>query len=763
MEENYSSIDLTTVKEEVANFACISESRDFIMSEEVPFNPLVIRKNLKETADALAILQKDMNLSFDGVKNVTYLFEKADKGYILDGHEIARINVFHNHCERIRKFFFGFDLDLSLRDYSDSLYLNKQIFAKISSYIDTDGDIKWNATKKLEELNLEISRLEESLRSKAANFISHFESSLQENNYYIRNDRITFLVRNSDKNKFNGFAFGTSASGQATYIEPAQFIELDNRKVNLIEDREEEIRRILQEMTYLVASVKDEYINNFESVMKLNVIFAKALYGYHHIGTIATLSTGEFVIKDAIHPLLDSKTAISNTYRLNDPYRGIVISGSNTGGKTVGLKTIGLSVVMAYLGIPIIASDARIPLFDNIYVDIDDNQSIMSSLSTFSAHISNIAKILKSATSKSLILIDELISGTDPKEAQAISLAIVERIKELGSRFVITTHFDDIKNYSYQDPNIMLSSVGFDMNTLKPTYHYYENSIGASNALEIAKRYFDDDALVARAKDFLALNRNKEDELMEELSNQIANTKTLEEKLNLQLVKVQEQNKTLEAKINDFEKEKLELKKAYSKKLSDEIEAFKAEAKKKLAEISSKEEVREVAKTLEEKLPEAAKIIIEEHEIAVGDHVRIKDNDNIGTVESIDGKKATVIIMGMKVKAKVADLEYVRTIAKTKAVAQKDNHRKYKRVEREINLVGERVEDGIARLEVYLDNAFASQMTTVKIIHGIGSGALRKACRQKLAKLSYVKSYRDGDYYDGGSAVTIVEFNNGPK
>lgn len=763
MKENYSSIDLTTVKEEVANLACIKESRDFIMAEEVPFNPLVIRKNLKETADALAILNKNMNLSFDGVNNVTELLEKADKGYVLDGHEIARINSFHNHCERIKKFFFGFDLDLSLRDYSDSIYLNKQIFAKITSYIDTDGDIKWNATKKLEDLNLEITRLEEGLRTKAANFISHFESSLQENNYYIRNDRITFLVRNSDKNKFNGFAFGTSASGQATYIEPAQFIELDNKKVSLLEDREEEIRRILQEMTYLVASVKDEYINNFESAMKLNVIFAKALYGYQHLGTIATLTEGEFEIRDAIHPLLDIKTAVSNTYRLNEPYRGIVISGSNTGGKTVGLKTIGLSVVMAYLGIPIIASLAKIPLFDNIFVDIDDNQSIVSSLSTFSAHISNIARILKNASAKSLILIDELISGTDPKEAQAISLAIVERIKELGSRFVITTHFDDIKNYSYQDPNIMLSSVGFDMNTLKPTYHYYENSVGASNALEIAKRYFDDDALVERARDFLALNRSKEDELMEELSNQIASNKTLEEKLDLELVKAKQQNKLLEEKINGFEKEKQELKAAYSKKLNDELEAFKDEAKKKLEELNEKEDVKEVVKTLEDRLPEAREIITEDHEISVGDHVRIKDNDNIGTVESIDGKRATVNIMGMKVKTKLSDLEYVRTVVKTKAVTRRENHRKYKRVDREINLVGERVEDGIARLEVYLDNAFASQMATVKIIHGIGSGALRKACRNKLSKLSYVKSYKDGDYYDGGSAVTIVEFYNGPK
>jgi len=409
---------------------------------------------------------------------------------------------------------------------------------------------------------------------------------------------------------------------------------------------------------------------------------------------------------------------------------------------------------MTYLGMPIIASKAQVPIYKDIFVDIDDNQSIEDSLSTFSAHISNINSILKNADDRSLILIDELISGTDPKEAQAISLAILDKIKELGSKFIITTHFDDIKNYSYKDEEILLSSVGFNMDTLTPTYRYLEDSVGSSNALEIASRYIDDPELITNAKAYLVRNKSEQEELLDKLSRQIEENEILKDELNSRKNEYETLHKEYQDKITEFALTKDRLKAEYEKKLNDELSQIIIKANEKLENIKeNKEEAKKIISEIEELSTEEVKE--EKIEFKAGDNVRIKDNEQIGVISSINNDTATISIRGLTVKAKLNDLILMPKIRKheTKVIS-----RTYKRVPGEINLVGERVEDGLVLMEEYLDKANASHMSSVKVIHGIGTGMLRSALRNRLKKLSYVKSFKDGDYYDGGSAVTIVEF-----
>ncbi|MBP5279863.1 MAG: hypothetical protein J6Z03_05205, partial [Erysipelotrichaceae bacterium] len=515
---DYNNLDLDVIKERIKEFASIDEAKSFILNEQVDFNPLKIRKNTKETAEFLDLLNKNESFSFDGVYNINDLLTKADKNIILNGIELKNILVFHNHCNRLKRQFEKYDPELSIRDYSDSLNINEGIFRQIEDCIDNSGEVKDDATDKLRSINRELENCEKDLYNKAHTFIDRHSASLQETSIYLRNDRITFLIKSSDKNKYQGYTYGSSSSGLAYYVEPQSFIDLNNRKISLMHDKEDEIIRILQHLTYLVASISETYSYNFECLLKLCVIYAKARYGYSNNGIIADLCEGDyFSFNDLCHPLIDPKKVVSNSYRLFEPYQGIVISGSNTGGKTVSLKAIGLSILMTYLGMPIIASKAEVPIYKNIYVDIDDNQSIQDSLSTFSAHISNINFILKNADEASLILIDELISGTDPKEAQAISLAILDKIKQLGSKFIITTHFDDIKNYSYKDEHILLSSVGFNMDTLTPTYKYLEDAVGSSNALEIASRYIDDQSLIENARNYLVKNKSEQEELLDKL------------------------------------------------------------------------------------------------------------------------------------------------------------------------------------------------------------------------------------------------------
>lgn len=751
---DFACLDLDIIRKQVSEYAAIEESRAFIVEEEVPFNPLLIRKNVAETREAMKLLQNGLMLSFDGICNVNDLFHKADKGMMLNGIELKNVLVFHNHCSRIVHQFQKLSDELAIRDYSDSINLNQAVFNRIEKCIDNSGAVKEDASDRLKQIIFDLDRCEKDLYNRAHSFIDKHSDSLQEQSVYLRNDRITFLIKNSDKNKYQGYTYGSSASGLAFYVEPASFIEANNRKITLMQDREDEIERILRELSYLVASIAEDYLHNFDSLMKLCAVFAKAQYGVKKNAICADLINElDFSFTDLCHPLIDEKKVVSNSYRLYPPYQGIVISGSNTGGKTVSLKAIGLSILMTYLGMPIIASRASVPLYRNIFVDIDDNQSISDSLSTFSAHVQNINSILNETDAHCLVLIDELISGTDPKEAQAISLAILDKLKEKKSRFIVTTHFDDIKNYSYEDEEIMLSSVGFNMETLTPTYHYLENSVGSSNALEIASRYFDDESIIENARCYLEKNKTEYDEMMDRLSAEIDELEAEKEKLSKERDIANNLVKEFEEKNRQFDAEKENLKQKYIEELNDYIEGIRLEALEKLDSIREKKDVtvvNQIEELKEEKKPEKKKDHFE-----VGDNVRIGDNEQIGTIISISKDKASISMRGLTVKTDIRDLTLMPKMKKKEA---KVTAAKYKRVPSELNLVGQRVEDGLVMMEEYLDRANASHMSSVKIIHGIGTGILRKALRQRLAKLSYVKSFKDGDYYDGGSAVTIVEF-----
>lgn len=750
---NYNAIDLAKVKELVLEYCAIEDSKTFILEEEVDFNPLVIKNNLKQTREALELLNDNFSVSFDGIENLNEVFEKAEKDIPLNGVELSKILAFHNHCKRVKTKIGSIDKDLSIKDYADSVYVNDSLAARIDKVVDYNGNIKEDASPELASIFRRINRNSNNIRSASASFIAKNAAYLQENSSFDRNDRTAFLLKNSAKNKFNGYQYGTSASGLATYVEPEQFIELNNEKLSLENEKLEEVNRILKELTAYVSYDSESYILNFESLMKLDVVFAKAEYGYYKAGIIADINEDKTLfIKDIAHPLIDPKTVVTNTYSLHEPYQGIVISGTNTGGKTVGLKLIGLSVLMSYLGIPVLATQASIPLFNEVYIDIDDNQSISNALSTFSAHITNINNILKSADEDSLILIDELISGTDPKEAQAISLAILERILELRSKFVITTHYDDIKQFAYNNEKILLSSVGFDLEKLRPTYRYLENSVGVSNAIDIASRYFDDQGIITKAREYLDINKTREDELLDKLSKEISENEALKESLNEEIVKNETLNDELTKEKEAFEKEKSTLYEKYKNELNEYIDEIKDKAREKLDQLADVKEEKTFIKEVEELKIEAPEP--EEVTFEVGDNVKVGESSQSGEITEINGNNVSVNINGLIVKTKLDNL-----IKLPKKVKKEYKPRqRMQRVSSEINLVGERVEEALVLLDNYLDNAYGSGLKTVKIIHGFGTGQLRNGIRAHLKKSKIVAEFGNGDTYDGGSNVTRVKF-----
>lgn len=745
---NYDQIDLDKVKEDVAKLAVVNSSKSFILNEEVPFNPIKINRNISETNELLNFLNNGYELSFDGIEDITSILDKAKKNIILNSIEISNILNFHNHCQRIKNSLNSLEGELAIKDYTDSIQLDNRIQSELSKVVDNRGEIKDTASSKLKQIIDSINQNEKSLYDVAKRFINTNQDSLQEATTYIRNDRLTFLVKNTYKNRFNGYTYGNSASGLATYVEPEIFVSLNNNRISLLNDKEDEIDSILTNLTYLICSVSDDYFNNYESIVMLDVIYAKAKYGYRTCGVLGTLDEGELFLKDICHPLINDNEVVSNTYHLFNPYKGIVISGTNTGGKTVGLKCIGLSVLMTYLGIPIKASIVKVPLYNNVFIDIDDNQSIFNSLSTFSAHISNINYILNNASNKSLILIDELISGTDPKEAQAISIAILKKIERIGSNFVITTHYDDIKNYAYNNPNIMLSSVGFDNEKLVPTYKYIENSVGSSNALEIADRYFDDKQLIDEARSFISESKSLIDLNMDKLSNQITENELLKDKLTIELDKANSLIDEYNRKISNFEFEKEKLKNEYIDKLNRKLNDIKDRALDKLNSIKESKDSN-VIKEIDELF------IDEENEsFKVGDAVKVGESQKIGIVNDIKGEKVEVILNGMSIKTTIDNLTKAHKVNKG---VKTTNSKVYKNIKHELVLVGKHIDEALEELEIYLDDALGNGFDQVKIIHGQGSGQLRSAIRERLSKLKFVKSYNDGDMYDGGSSVTMVK------
>lgn len=754
----YTGLELPLIQKIVADYASFSLSKRYILEEKVSFNPILIKLNLKKTKEALELINKHGRYRFDDIVDLSNELQHVKKGYTLTAKELYEVLIHNTQIKRIVRYFKQIqDLD-TLSDYTESLFYSDNIINLINSKINENGDVKKDASTKLQTLYEKLNTIELEINEKAHLFLRDNVNSVQESVIYYRNNRACFLIKNSDKNKFNGFQYGSSASGQAFYVEPQILVNLNNRKGNIENDIDAEIDNILMNLSLEVYKYSDNYLDNLDSIMKLDAIMAKAYYGYDNAGIIATIDN-ELYIQSVAHPLIDKDKVVLNTYRILKPHQSIIISGSNTGGKTVSLKVIGLSVLMSYLGIPLIASEARIPLYDYIFDDINDVQSIQESLSTFSSRLVSLNKMLNRANNKSLVLIDEIASGTDPKEGEALAIAIIEELLAKDVTFVITTHFDGIKRFALSQDKILLSSQEFDPIKLIPTYRYLENTLGQSNALDIAYRYLDNRNILKRAKVILKEKENTEEKLIRQLENEKKQVIFEKEKLN-NIIKEQEiLKKDYDNRIKLLKQNEEKIKAEAELKIELFIEEQKELAKNILKEIKDKNIKYHEAVNLINQLDKLNKKVENEDEvdnnINVNDTVKIFSTGQVGKVIDIKKDKVTVEVNGISLKTNLNNLE--KTVA-PKEVKKKHIDKTYKRVDKEILLVGKRCEEALELLSKYLDEAYGCNLSSVKVIHGIGTGVLKKAIWEFLKKSKIVKSYHHGDAYDGGSNVTIVEF-----
>jgi len=765
--ENYHGLELQAIKGIVKETCSFDLSREFIDKENVDYNPLVIDLNNNRAKEALSSCVKYGPMPFYGIRDITMILKLSQKDGVLSPNDIYAV---YNHINcvkgvisynsKVEEKIPNINDLVSTLEYSDKLA--NDIVKSISPY----GDILDDASSTLKGIRKEMKSTDAKLHQIANDFISKHADSLQEKTITSRDNRLTLLVKNSDKNAFGGYIHGESASHLAAYVEPAALINLNNKVNSLIYEEREEIQRILRELSGKISEESILYLANMETLVILDVIYAKAIFGYRNNGTVPTLTENRHLyLKNARHPLIDKKSVVSNTYELNNDITTLLITGPNTGGKTVSLKIMGLFVVMSYIGIPILVDEAIIPYFDNVFEDITDDQSIIESLSTFSSHLKKLATIVNSATKNSFILIDEIGSGTDPKEGESLAIAIIDELRLRKCKTVITTHLGKLKTYGKKHDDILIASVHFDSEKMAPTYNYIEGLSGQSNAFEIARRFNLSEDIIQRAIELKAQEVTTEDELLEKLENQILENQLIKDKISEELreienrkIEINKEKNRIEAehnlhveKANKETDKKLTILKATAEEIIEELKEKQKELKlHEVVNYSSRLDKLEVYDNDEDEEDE------DNRDFKIDDLVEIKKSSQVGKLISINRKNCIIDINGINVKCKINDLRHSKRKREKVKVVQKRQDKHFTSFNTECNVIGLYSDQALDTVSRFLDQAILHKAKSLRIVHGVGTGILRKSVHSYLSKNKFVKSYRLADANAGGTGATEV-------
>lgn len=744
MNKDYKELNLPEIRELIVRHCHLEQAKQFVRNQDIVFNPLVIQKENKRVFEALNYIRSYSRLSLDGLREIDIVLDKLKLHQILLEQELLDV-ASHYHAVRRIKNSLRKDEVIELKDYVDSLYFNQHTVDEILRCIHNSATIKEDASLRYKELSNQYTEHNQHLSQIQKQIFTKYEDSLQEKVLYSRDNRFCLLIKNRDKNSHKGMLHGDSASGVSSYFEPNELIHYNNKRIELLDQLEREKQRILKELSLLVATDREVLAYNMESLIALDVVFAKASFGFERNTCVAQLNfKQDLVVDDFIHPLLDGKTVVSNSFRIKSEQRKIIISGSNTGGKTIVLKSIGLAVLMAYLAIPIPAREAKIPFYDKILYAIDDLQSIEKSLSTFSANLSSLNTIIQQASEKSLVLIDELGNGTDPLEGQALALAIIQHLVHHNVSLVCTTHFSKIKDYALEKNDMMLSSVGFDPISLKPNYHYIENDYGHSNSFKIAKRYLDDLSIVDQAIELYNRDKGESARLIEELEKMKKELVDKEEELCQVLLTNKELNNQYKQKLNDIKLSKEKIIEDFRLKQQIILDEFK----RNLAENKIQKDDFEA----EDDIEIADNNIIEDYE--VGEQVRFALTNQLATIEKINGKQVELLINQKKMKTtldKIIKTEQIKEI-KTKIRTEF----RVKESPKEVNVIGKNAEEAIHEVSIYIDKLLQSKLKFGHIVHGVGQGILRNRIHQYLKQNPFIKEYKLSDLNNGGFGATDI-------
>ena len=670
--------------------------------------------------------------------------------------------------------------NIKLQEHSNYPSLTKYVvklddFNDLERYldriIDEDGYIRPDASLELKNIKVNISKLKNKSDQILKNILRSNVKKLTEAIVTKRNDRDVILVKPEYKNDFGGIIHDESASGNTFYVEPKENVEINNEIGILRRKEKEEILRILKEASEVIKEKADELLNSLWNFSQIEFIFSKmnfcARNGFNKQNIV---NSQELNLKKAYNPLIDKDVVVKNDVILDNKGNSLIITGPNTGGKTVILKTVGLCVYLSHLGFYIPAlEESTVGFFEDVFVDVGDEQSIENNLSTFSSHMTNIIDILNKTNDKSIILLDELCSGTDPSEGAVLSISLLEKFKNLNATMLCTTHYPEIKNYCFESEYYKNSSMEFDFEKLKPTYRFIIGLPGKSNAINISAKLGLEQSIIEEASSLLEVNIKENNLFIDKLSESIREYDYKLEYINKSLDEIDEVKETLESNLQKYEEYKESLYNDLSIELNKEIEEKKEEMLEIYKEFKDntslkQHELNELLHSmdksknkikLQRKLESQPKF--NNSEIQVGDDVLVLSYNQRATVLEISGNTLQIKMGAMKLNIKKKE---VRKIDSEPEVAKRyvsTSSVSSKKVGIDINVIGLNTEEAIREIENYMDKVILQGYDTFTIIHGLGSGILRKNIGEYLKNNRYVASYRTGGQNEGGMGATVVE------
>ena len=670
--------------------------------------------------------------------------------------------------------------NIKLQEHSNYLSLTKYVvklddFSDLERYldriIDEDGYIRPDASLELKNIKVNISKLKNKSDQILKNILRSNVKKLTEAIVTKRNDRDVILVKPEYKNDFGGIIHDESASGNTFYVEPKENVEINNEIGILKRKEKEEILRILKEASEVVKEKADELINSLWNFSQIEFIFSKmnfcARNGFNKQNIV---NSQELNLKKAYNPLIDKDVVVKNDVILDNKGNSLIITGPNTGGKTVILKTVGLCVYLSHLGFYIPAlEESTVGFFEDVFVDVGDEQSIENNLSTFSSHMTNIINILNRTNNKSLILLDELCSGTDPSEGAVLSIALLEKFKNLNATMLCTTHYPEIKNYCFESDYYKNSSMEFDFEKLKPTYRFIIGLPGKSNAINISAKLGLEQSVIDEASSLLEINTKENNLFIDKLSESIREYDYKLEYINRTLDEIDEVKQTLDTNLEKYEEYKESLYNDLSIELNREIEEKKEEMLEIYKEFKDhtslkQHEVNDLLHSmdksknnirLQRKLENQPKFA--SSEIKVGDDVLVLSYNQRATVLEISGNTLQIKMGAMKLNIKKKEVRKIDSEPEVATRYVSTSNVSSKKVGIDINVIGLNTEEAIREIEDYMDKVILQGYDTFTIIHGLGSGILRKNIGEYLKNNRYVASYRTGGQNEGGMGATVVE------
>ena len=776
MEKNYDVLEFYKIVNELIDLSRLEKTKEKFLDIDIIKEKSVLDKELMLMMEMIDFYKYDDGLELAGLADITRMMNSIDIiGSYLSAEDLAvlkkNLTIFRISKSRAKNVRDKYRTIWNL--FSDVEEV-KDIENFISEAINDEGVLKDEASIGLRDVRRQKQNINANIKEKFDELISNksTQNAIQERIITQRNDRYVIAVKTDFKGLIKGIEHDRSATGSTVYIEPLNVVSLNN-KLREYEARErEEIRKILLRITELVKTKKEEILEIKEILERLDFIDAKTTYSVNKKCIVPKIINKEYLkLVEARHPLIDENSVVPINFELGNPENIMLITGPNTGGKTVTLKVAGLLTIMALSGIPIPANDkTEIGYFHNVLADIGDEQSLEQNLSSFSGHVSKIKDIIEHANSKSLVLMDELGSGTDPMEGAAFAMAIIDYLNKKHVTSIITTHYSEVKAYAFNTTGIKSASMEFNVETLSPTYKLLEGIPGESNALIIARKYGISEEVIENAKSYISEDNQRVEEMLKSIKEKNDELETMQAQLEATRTELDKQKSIYEQNMIKLENEKNEIIKRAYEEADNYLKNMQAKAKNLIDKINSEESKKEDAKNAQRSLNmlresfitdkkknvKEKKVVTQNVDFAVGEEVLVKTMNQNGKILKIMPNNRIQVQTGiLKLVVSTDDIVKIQK-KKTNKFKNFASLKRTSQVRGEIDLRGMNADEAIAELETYMDRAMLTGYHEIYIIHGKGTMILRKKIHEYLRTSKYVTEFKDANQNEGGIGCTVV-------